>query len=167
MAVELGLTTCITLLQYSIELAEQVKANKQLCAELAADLAIIESILSSLNQQEKERAKRHHLNLVLKKLRTLTNQTVVLFERSKSGRRRIKIKNYFQAMPIQNELRRLKGEVPSVIGMLCLVFHIKQQSERFRNLGLTEQQSLDESVFDTLEDIDSNEEYYIVDDNDD
>ncbi|CAF4761320.1 unnamed protein product [Rotaria magnacalcarata] len=115
MAVELGITTCITLLQYSIELAEQVKANKQLCAELAADLAIIESILSSLDQQEKERAKRHHLNLVLKKLRILTNQT----------------------------------------------------SERFRSLGLTEQQSLDESVFDTLEENELNEEYYIVDDNDD
>ncbi|CAM2725285.1 unnamed protein product [Rotaria socialis] len=127
MAVELGLTTSIALLQHSIELAEQVKANRQLDVELATDVAIIESILSSLDQQEKERVKRYHLSIVLKKLPTLINQTVVLFERSKSGRKRIKIKNFFQAKPIQNELGRLKGEVPSVIGMVCLVFHVKQQ----------------------------------------
>ncbi|CAF4323471.1 unnamed protein product, partial [Rotaria sordida] len=40
-------------------------------------------------------------------------------------------------------------------------------SERFRSLGLTEQQAMDESVFDTLEENESNEEYYVVDDNDD
>ncbi|CAF4081179.1 unnamed protein product, partial [Rotaria sordida] len=79
MAVEFGLTTCVTLLRRCFELAEQVKANRQLCAELAVDLAIIESILSSLDPQDKQRAQKHHLTLVLNKLRKLTNQALVLF----------------------------------------------------------------------------------------
>ncbi|CAF0995690.1 unnamed protein product [Didymodactylos carnosus] len=165
MTLESNITFCIKLIQYCVESAEQVKANKILCSDLATDLAVVHDILKSLNPVEKQQAEKHRLRAVLVKLCRITGQTKILFERSKSGKKRIKVKNFLQAVSIQDELRRLKAEMLVVITMFNLVFNIKQQSDRYRGYGINAQ-LIDETIFDQEDEKDnqSAEDYYVVDD---
>ncbi|CAF3979707.1 unnamed protein product [Adineta steineri] len=162
--VPIRLGSIVMLIKYGMERAEMVTSNKKACASLVDDLTIIHDILSSTNEEEKQKAENHRLQLVMNRLYRITTRANVLFDRCASGKTTIKIRNFLQATSIKGELHRLQSEIPKALGMLCLVFHVKQMSGYSR--GGVALPLVDETVFNEEEeqDLEPAEEYYVDDD---
>ncbi|CAF1103046.1 unnamed protein product [Didymodactylos carnosus] len=163
MSSPIDLSTIVKLIQYCMEKVETVISNKEVCANLADDLAIIHEILTSLDSTENSKAEQYKLHRVMIKLYRITSRTNVLFDRCRSGKRRIMIRSFLFSTSIKEELQKLKAEIPVVIGMLCLVFHIKQTSAYSR--GGTAIPKVNDKIFDEEdeEDMEEAEEYYADD----
>ncbi|CAF1032388.1 unnamed protein product [Adineta steineri] len=162
--VPIRLGSIVMLIKYGMERAEMVTSNKKACASLVDDLTTIHDILSSTNEEEKQKAENHRLQLVMNRLYRITTRANVLFDRCASGKTTIKIRNFLQATSIKGELHRLQSEIPKTLGMLCLVFHVKQMSAYSR--GGVALPPVDETVFSEEEeqDLEPAEEYYVDDD---
>ncbi|UJR07497.1 hypothetical protein I4U23_011786 [Adineta vaga] len=164
MSSPVGIVTVIKLIKYGMDIVATVTSNKETCATLADDLSIIYEILTGLNERDKLAADKYKYSCVMNKLYRITTRSNILFDKCTSGKKMIRIRHYLSATPIKNELQKLQKEIPVVIGMLNLVFHVKQNASYTRG-GTSIPAAVDESIFDEEEEQD--EEYYVNDDEDD
>ncbi|CAM4851821.1 unnamed protein product, partial [Rotaria magnacalcarata] len=135
----ISIAICMKLIEETTGLLTTLRSNRQLCQSVAVQLEILYNILQSVEPEQQKRANEHHLKLVLIHLQNLTNRSKVIFVRSQSNRVFIRLKNFAQAKPIQDESRDIKADLSTAVGLLCLVFSIARETPQYRNLGITEE----------------------------
>ncbi|CAF1335959.1 unnamed protein product [Didymodactylos carnosus] len=141
MSSPIDLSTIVKLIQYCMEKVETVISNKEVCANLADDLAIIHEILTSLDSTENSKAEQYKLHRVMIKLYRITSRTNVLFDR----------------------YAPLVFPLPVFQYIDTILFHIKQTSAYSR--GGTAIPKVNDKIFDEEdeEDMEEAEEYYADD----
>ncbi|CAF3453133.1 unnamed protein product [Rotaria socialis] len=146
---ETTISECTKMIERAVEIATLVKSNQRSCHKVAIDLELIGGILSSLDREQIDKVNSQQLNLVLIQLFDQINEATSLFERSLNEQKLIKIKKLLQGRSIQGKLTEIHGSLGMTIALLSCVFRMKPSNSR--SLGITEEQPIGESIFDTVQ----------------
>lgn len=127
MASPIDIATIINSISTCADEAEQAESNKAICKEIADELLVIHKILSNLDHEGKEKVEKHKLDFILKKIHKIVCRSRVLFDKCRSGKILVRIRNFLGAASIKEELEKLKNEALISIAVLCLVLKIKTE----------------------------------------